>query len=140
MTLIFLTIILRLFSPPDTLPYGFGLYPVKVDTIQAAPINWKSNPSAKRFKTVITQGVTQGVNFAGHYRIVEWGCGSPCQSWVIVDLITGTIYDGISTANGMVFERNSYLIVLDPHDDTDFRSPNKTTLYLWKNNKLRLLK
>jgi hypothetical protein len=35
---------------------------------------------------------TTGPNFAGHYRVVNWGCGSGCLMMVIVDLNTGTVY------------------------------------------------
>lgn len=35
---------------------------------------------------------TPGPNFAGHYRVVNWGCGSGCLMMVIVDLKTGAIY------------------------------------------------
>ena len=33
-----------------------------------------------------------GPNFAGHYRVVTWGCGSGCLMMVVVDLRTGTVY------------------------------------------------
>jgi len=32
-----------------------------------------------------------GPNFAGHYVIVTWGCGSPCLMAAIVDLETGRV-------------------------------------------------
>lgn len=62
----------------------------------------------RRFRTVIRQGVMKGwgvadgitgkemagpgPNFAGHYIIVTWGCGSPCLMAAIVDLKTGHVY------------------------------------------------
>jgi len=33
-----------------------------------------------------------GPNFAGHYRVVNWGCGTGCLMMVVVDLKTGTVY------------------------------------------------
>lgn len=33
-----------------------------------------------------------GPNFAGHYRVVNWGCGSGCLMMVIVDLKTGKVH------------------------------------------------
>jgi hypothetical protein len=57
---------------------------------------------------VIRQGVTKGwgvedgvtgkalaeagPNFAGHYVIVTWGCGSSCLMMAIVDLKTGRVF------------------------------------------------
>jgi hypothetical protein len=32
-----------------------------------------------------------GPNFAGHYIIVQWGCGSPCIMMVVVDASTGDV-------------------------------------------------
>jgi len=32
-----------------------------------------------------------GANFAGHYAIVQWGCGSPCLMAAIVDLVNGRV-------------------------------------------------
>lgn len=32
-------------------------------------------------------------NFAGHYVVVQWGCGSQCVMMAIVDMKTGTVYD-----------------------------------------------
>lgn len=33
-----------------------------------------------------------GPNFAGHYRIVTWGCGSACLELAIVDLENGRVH------------------------------------------------
>ena len=65
-------------------------------------------PEERRYRTVIRQGVTKGwgvedgitgremvgagPNFAGHYIIVTWGCGSPCLMAAIVDLKTGRVF------------------------------------------------
>jgi hypothetical protein len=35
--------------------------------------------------------VKQGVNFAGHYTIVDWGCGMCCQNMCIVNRLTGKV-------------------------------------------------
>ena len=46
----------------------------------------------RRFQTRILEGAAQGPNFAGHYTIVQWGCGASCISLLIVDAKTGVIY------------------------------------------------
>jgi hypothetical protein len=67
-----------------------------------------SSPEKRRYRTVIRNGVTKGLgvedgltgkelatpgpDFAGHYVIVTWGCGSPCLMAAIVDLKTGRVY------------------------------------------------
>ena len=46
-----------------------------------------------RFRTVIRKGAEHGPNFAGHYTVVIWGCGTSCAQFVIVDALSGRVYD-----------------------------------------------
>ncbi len=56
--------------------------------------DFKANPGARYFRTAIKRGCDeQGVNFAGHYTIVEWGCGTECLEMAVVDRINGRIYN-----------------------------------------------
>jgi len=36
---------------------------------------------------------SKGPNFAGHFTLAYWGCGSPCLSFVIIDAVSGAIYE-----------------------------------------------
>jgi hypothetical protein len=96
----------------------------RVDSLynkQPAAIDFSSNPGAKRFRTVITSAYQEeGLTFAGHYCFIEWGCGSPCQSCVIVDLKTGKIYDGVSAALGYQYQRDSRLLIVNPTDSSGY--------------------
>ena len=38
------------------------------------------------------------IDFAGHYKIVGYGCGTSCWSFNVVDVKTGKIYDGMTTS------------------------------------------
>jgi hypothetical protein len=49
----------------------------------------------RMFGTKIRGGAKAEVEFAGHYTVPAWGCGSGCNDYVIADSITGTIYDGL---------------------------------------------
>jgi len=49
-------------------------------------------PADRLFRTQIRNGAAKGPNFADHYSIVEWGCGSSCVSIVIVDAKSGEVY------------------------------------------------
>jgi hypothetical protein len=51
-----------------------------------------STAEARRYRTVIRQGAREGPNFAGHYTIATWGCGSGCVQFAIVDAKTGAVY------------------------------------------------
>lgn len=46
----------------------------------------------ERFRTRIREAAAQGPNFAGHYTIGEWGCGSGCISIVLINAMTGEIH------------------------------------------------
>lgn len=42
---------------------------------------------------MIRQGAKAKVQFAGHYTIPQWGCGTNCVQFVIVDSVSGRVYD-----------------------------------------------
>jgi len=74
-------------------PYLFARYP--------APAPYKGKPappklttrSQRKLRTVLRQGAQKGPNFAGRYTIVEWGCGSNCVVFAVVDAANGNVYD-----------------------------------------------
>jgi len=45
------------------------------------------------YRTRIHDRMRQGANFAGHYALIGWGCGTGCQSNVVGDVITGQVFD-----------------------------------------------
>jgi hypothetical protein len=58
-----------------------------------APPQFKTS-GQRMFRTVIREATKKGPNFAGQYRIAEWGCGTGCEAIAIVDVKSGAIYDG----------------------------------------------
>jgi hypothetical protein len=73
---------------PDDL---FTKYPVKT-SFEGRPVPpVLADPSARRFRTRIREGVAKGVVFAGHYEVAVWGCGAGCLSFAIVDAVTGKV-------------------------------------------------
>jgi hypothetical protein len=59
-------------------------------------------------------------NFAGHYIIVSWGCGSPCQMHAIIDMKSGKTANFIVTTIGLDFKIDSYLLIMDPPGRDEF--------------------
>jgi hypothetical protein len=119
-------------------PYiRFSDFTVNVeDGHQKAPIRYSSNPLAKQFKTRITKTYkSTGVNFGGHYCFVDWGCGSPCQQSVLVDVNTGIVYDAPDGSLGYLFKRNSRMIIVNPLDSAEFYLINvgyeQPLIYIW---------
>ena len=55
-----------------------------------APLNIQSR-AERAYRTRLTTASKQPPNFAGHYRVTVWGCGSNCISGAVIDLATGSI-------------------------------------------------
>lgn len=45
------------------------------------------------FRTRIRAGMSTGPDFAGHYAIVQIGCGTECTLAFVGDVATGQVYD-----------------------------------------------
>ena len=57
----------------------------------------------REIRTVIRKGAGSDVEFAGHYTVPRWGCGTDCNGFVIVDSISGKVYKGFGVA-GLPFK------------------------------------
>lgn len=101
---------------------------------QPASPNFSSNPDAQRFITVVTNGAKIGPNFAGHYTVVTWGCGTGCNSGVIIDAKSGNIYPMGAFACSYDFRLDSYLLIGNPCLGTFTDYP--PLYYKWENNQL----
>src|SRR5947208_1678292 len=77
----------------DTLP-TFSDYPISKNEIfkgKPAPVKLSSYAGARTFRTKLREGAAQGPNFAGHYTIVSFGCGTQCQNNWLIDARSGRI-------------------------------------------------
>ena len=108
-------------------------------------VNISSNPNARQFRTALRWAVKGNPpNFAGHYIVAEWGCGSSCQSGMIIDTISGTVYDmpDEATTRGIEYKLDSFLFITNPFyedDPTRYIYDIPAKYYLWKNNKFNLI-
>jgi len=89
---------------PAAVP-SFEDFPVRIFDGTPAPPQLVE-PWEKMYRTRILDGVdkpdgafrgskylpSKGPNFAGHYFIINWGCGSGCLMMVVVDALTGHVY------------------------------------------------
>lgn len=108
-----------------------------------AKVDLSSNRYAKKFRTVLREGAREGPNFAGHYTLVEWGCGSSCQSHAIVDAKNGKVFfpHKLLTTAGIDFKLTSSLIITDPVDtlSVDLSPISYSYYYNWDGKKLILI-
>jgi len=86
------------------------------------------------WKEVIAEGVKEGPNFAGHYRVFKVSCGTMCQIGIIINLKTGVIYDLPTSALGMEFHNNSSLFIVNLPPAEIYGQIINTTYYIWENN------
>ena len=101
-------------------PPRFEDFPVKkVYKGASAPVDLHSNPEAMTYRTRLREGAKHKPNFAGHYIVVDWGCGSNCQVYMLIDAISGRVFDGTGAERGLTFRLDSLLAIADPPDAPD---------------------
>ena len=144
------TVIVKDGQTNDTLvkykPLAFSDYSVQpVDIKFDKKLDFSNYEYKKMYVTATTDDVKQnGVNFAGHFCFAYWGCGSPCMLSAVVDLKTGKIYNGLPSAIGYSFKKDSRLIIVNPPDSTNwyditvpYAIPEE---YEWTGNEFRRVK
>jgi hypothetical protein len=91
---------------PNTDVPRFGDFPVSENWDRSpAPLKL-STRSERMFRTQLANAVKEFPNFAGHYRITYWGCGSACSAGALIDLQTGDVFPPpLSKSNGSGWER-----------------------------------
>jgi hypothetical protein len=97
----------------------FEDYPiVKKYSGRPGKVDLGSDPRAKEFRTMLRRGIHKGANFAGEFTVVEWGCGTQCQTYGILNTRTGRVV-GWREVNycGAQFRIDSRLLVFNPHPD-----------------------
>ena len=117
----------------------------------------KSQPRARRFRTMIREGAAHGPNFAGHYTIVFWGCGTGCAELAIVDARDGRVFfppgltyiDGTFVGLGpsenvpelttLRYRTDSSLLIVVGSPEEDEKRTG-VTYYAWDGNNLKRLK
>jgi hypothetical protein len=88
----------------------FSSYPIALeDPIIHPKVDTKTTTIGRRYRTVLRNGIESGANFAGHYAVVVWGCGSSCSSFAIVNLKTGKVIvpNDISSVIGMYLDNST---------------------------------
>ena len=92
-SLIFLlTLMATNVAAQESRPPGFAEYAVS-EKFGGSPAPAKIQGKwARLFRTRIRLGAQEGPNFAGHYTLVTWGCGSDCILFAIVDARSGRVY------------------------------------------------
>lgn len=139
------------FAQEDDWSLKFEDYPVKdvFNGTPAHPIIVKKEQ--REFRTAINDAAAKGPNFAGHYTVAQWDCGSSCLGMAVIDEATGKVFpapfttlttpfvDGedAHTFKGLVFDLKSRLFIADgcPED-----KQCATNYYEWKDDAFKNLR
>ena len=102
----------------DRLPQ-FGDYPAgPVYQGRVAPLVLASSRTAREYRTATRRAMAEGINFAGHYVVATWGCGTECIGGHIVDARTGrSVVDLPSSSPFVAFRPDSRLLVVMTLED-----------------------
>lgn len=126
---------------------NFSKYPAEIYTGKISSIDYTSSPDAKTYKTKISQSLKNGVNFAGKYIIVSFGCGGGCLYSLLVNAQTGKVSDfPIGGENypmlNLSYKKSSTLLLSSHQEDGDcvrsaykLQEANSPTLTLIKKTK-----
>ena len=138
---------LREFKPK----YTFSTFQTTVYAGELALPNFRNLPFAtnKEYRDFMTEGCKQnGVNFGGHYTIIQRACGAMCEHIFVVDRVSGKIFTNIRPNDGRygyLYKKESRLLIANSNvfqDDSlkyysDFFGAPE--LYVWKDDNFRLL-
>lgn len=62
------------------------------------------------FRTTIRQGIRQGADFAGRFKVIEIGCGTDCRFDYVADVSTGQVHAFPVTSENLQMLRLEYRI------------------------------
>lgn len=127
--------------------YKFEDFPIDIYKGALAKPDFNSYENSKRFKTRISDGSKQRPNFAGNLNFISWGCGTNCQSGMILNSETGEIHEGLVTAWGFKSKADSRLLIenyglFEENEDQwqPFCSFCIAEFYVWDAEKEKLIK
>ncbi|WP_395048495.1 hypothetical protein [Flavobacterium sp.] len=104
-------------------PYiSFNDFPVnKLPITKNVKLDLESLKEANEFRTRLQEAFkTDTINFAGHYTFVFWGCGSPCKISMVIDRLTGKIYESPTSSIGYEFKSDSKMLIVNPPNEKGF--------------------
>ena len=136
---------------------NFKDYAVPVYKGRAAALKLTTQ-EARNYRTRLREGARRAVNFAGHYKLYTWSCGTGCLQTAFIDAKTGEVFfpaelDGFilcffdtkahDLEDSLQFQKGSRLILMSgyPLSERGKDEPKKGLYYYeWTGRELKLLK
>lgn len=129
----------------------FESYPVS-DNFSGTPAPATiAHPRARLFRTVIKEQAKDPPDFAGHYRVATWGCGTDCVGLALIDARTGRVYFNPKALNvggvpyqdeeRLQFRLDSRLMIISGSVDGFNGYQDEAKFYYeWRNDRFRLVR
>jgi hypothetical protein len=132
----------------------FENYPASPYRGPTATFRVAHDPLARLFRTRLKEWAASEPNFAGHYILATWGCGTDCTQITIIDAMTGRIFhpagagvldstnvhdDFIKGDRVVDFRSDSRMLMLVGAPDEDTRRRG-ISFFVWDHDHLRLLR
>lgn len=117
-----------------------------------------TTPQAKNYRTRLREGARRALNFAGHYKLHTWSCGTGCLQTAFIDAKTGEVFfpeelngfilcffdtESHDLEDSLQFQKGSRLIVMSgyPYSERGKDEPKKGLYYYeWTGTELKLIK
>ncbi len=86
--------------------------------LQLQAIDFDSHPDARNFRTRLEENLGGYANFAGHFILTMWGCGTMCQQIALIEVETGKVFmpEEFVSSFGVCFKESSSLLIFNPVD------------------------
>lgn len=96
--------------------------------------------SERMFRTNLSNAAKEPPDFAGHYRIAYWGCGSNCSAGTMVDLKTGDIFPlPLAKPGGTGWNKCIMCTARFEGADDEFHPDSRLMIVRWEGNRFRQL-
>lgn len=134
----------------------FTQYRVKVERNKSVKVNLASHKRARMFRTNLREAAKQPVNFAGHYILTTWGCGTNCSMSGFIDARNGRVHfppqlegyayslqDWEGTDEPLEYKPNSKLLILRGYTAGEANKDNPSGgihYFEWNGSTLRRVK
>ncbi|WP_426339751.1 hypothetical protein ACN9MZ_26240 [Pseudoduganella sp. S-14] len=133
----------------------FEDYPSRPYTGPVAAVRWRADPQARQYRTMLKKAAKeQRPDFAGHFIVAQWGCGSSCVMNKIIDARTGKVFHpaGVETnivinIDGPLFDSGGmlryrvdsrlFILIGDPEEDAKRRG---ISFFEWTGSRMKLLR
>jgi hypothetical protein len=101
-------------------PISFDTYKVGVATKKSSVLPKTTSADATPYISQLNSAARQPINFAGHYILATWGCGSGCVMGGAIDTVTGRVVMlpftvsnwPLQVVEPLAFQKDSALLVI----------------------------